>query len=56
MCYTIYSRLLSKSVVLAGVKRPDQLLSNIEAMGWHLDKDELEKLNNMSLSGDNINE
>lgn len=43
-------------VVLAGVKRPDQLLSNIEAMGWHLDKDELEKLNNMSLSGDNINE
>lgn len=38
-----------ESVVLAGVKRPSQLLSNIEAMGWHLDKEEFEKLNKLSL-------
>ena len=38
------------SVVLAGVKRPDQLLSNIEAMGWNLDKNEFDKLNNLSLN------
>lgn len=37
------------SVVLAGVKKPSQLLSNIEAMGWHLDEEELKTLNNLSL-------
>ena len=38
-----------ESVVLAGVKKPSQLLSNIEAMGWHLDKDEFEMLNRISM-------
>jgi len=38
-----------ESVVLAGVKRPSQLLSNIEAMDWHLDKDEFDQLNKLSL-------
>ena len=38
------------SVVLAGVKKPSQLLSNIEAMGWHLDKDEFDTLNRLSLA------
>lgn len=36
------------SVVLAGVKRPSQLLSNIEAMGWSLSKEELERLDAIS--------
>lgn len=36
------------SVVLAGVKRPSQLLSNIEAMGWNLSTEELERLNAIS--------
>ena len=38
-----------ESVVLAGVKRPAQLLSNIEAMDWHLTKDEFATLNKLSL-------
>ena len=38
-----------ESVVLAGVKRPAQLLSNIEAMDWHLTKDEFTTLNKLSL-------
>lgn len=37
------------SVVLAGVKRPSQLLSNIEAMGWHLTNEEFNHLNKLSL-------
>lgn len=36
------------SVVLAGVKRPSQLLSNIEAMGWSLSKEEQERLDAIS--------
>lgn len=36
------------SVVLAGVKRPSQLLSNIEAMGWNLSTEELERLDAIS--------
>ena len=36
------------SVVLAGVKRPSQLLSNIEAMGWNLSSEELEWLDAIS--------
>ena len=36
------------SVVLAGVKRPSQLLSNIEAMGWSLSTEELEWLDAIS--------
>lgn len=36
------------SVVLAGVKRPSQLLSNIEAMGWSLSKEELDRLDAIS--------
>ena len=36
------------SVVLAGVKRPSQLLSNIEAMGWNLSSEELERLDAIS--------
>lgn len=37
------------SVVLAGVKSPSQLLSNLESMDWHLDKEELEILNKLSI-------
>lgn len=36
------------SVVLAGVKRPSQLISNLEAMGWNLSPDELERLDAVS--------
>lgn len=36
------------SVVLAGVKRPSQLLSNIEVMGWNLSTEELERLDAIS--------
>lgn len=39
---------LPDSVVLAGVKRPSQLLSNIEAMGWHLTEEEFNTLNDLS--------
>ncbi len=39
---------ISDSVVLAGVKNPSQLYSNIEAMGWNLEKEDLDKLNNIS--------
>lgn len=37
------------SVILAGVKNPSQLLSNIEAMDWHLTKEEFDQLNKLSL-------
>lgn len=37
------------SVVLAGVKRPSQLLSNIEAMDWHLTEEEMNTLNKLSI-------
>lgn len=36
------------SVVLAGVKRPGQLTSNIESMDWNLSKEELDMLNRIS--------
>ena len=36
------------SVVIAGVKRPSQLASNAEALGWHLDEAEIKKLNEVS--------
>lgn len=39
---------LPKSVVLAGVKNANQLLTNIEAMGWHLSKSDLKKLDCIS--------
>lgn len=39
---------LPGSVVLAGVKRPAQLLDNISAMDWHLKKEELERLDQIS--------
>ena len=41
---------LPKSVVIAGVKRPTQLLSNIEAMDWHLTPDEIAKLDKVSMA------
>lgn len=39
---------IKDSVVLVGVKRPAQLYSNIEAIGWSLDNEVIEKLNNIS--------
>lgn len=36
------------SVVLAGVKKPSQLLSNLEAMDWNLTADEIEMLKEVS--------
>jgi aryl-alcohol dehydrogenase-like predicted oxidoreductase len=32
------------SVVLVGIKRPSQLLGNVEAIGWNLNDDEIEEL------------
>lgn len=39
---------LKDSVVLVGAKRPSQIVSNIESMGWKLREDELETLNKVS--------
>ena len=39
---------IPESVVLAGVKSSTQLLSNLEAMGWGLSKEELERLDRIS--------
>ena len=39
---------LKDSVVLAGVKRPEQLLGNTEAFGWTLTQDEIKVLNEIS--------
>ncbi len=35
---------IKNSVVLVGIKRPQQLLSNLEAMGWNLTQEELKTL------------
>jgi myo-inositol catabolism protein IolS len=40
---------IKESVVLVGVKNPNQLLSNIEAMDWELSKEQIENL--LSISG-----
>lgn len=39
---------IKDSVVLAGVKRPDQLLGNIEAFGWSLTEEEIKILDKVS--------
>lgn len=39
---------LEESVVLAGVKRPAQLLDNVSAMDWHLTKEEIQMLDVIS--------
>lgn len=39
---------LPGSVVLCGVKRPAQILSNAEALDWHLDQSDLERLERVS--------
>lgn len=39
---------LPESVVIAGVKRPSQLDSNIEAMDWHLCIEEMKELNEVA--------
>lgn len=39
---------LTDSAVLVGVKRPSQLLSNIEAMDWNLTENQLERLREVS--------
>lgn len=39
---------LLESVVIAGVKRPSQLDSNIEAMDWHLGIEEMKELNEVA--------
>lgn len=39
---------LQNSVVLVGAKRPSQVISNIEAIGWSLNNDELDALNMIS--------
>lgn len=36
------------SVVLAGIKNPNQLMSNCEAMGWRLSADQLKRLDEIS--------
>ena len=39
---------LEDSVVLVGVKRPQQLLSNIEAVGWNLSEEQIKLLDEIS--------
>lgn len=39
---------IPESVVLAGVKKPEQLLSNVEAYGWNMDVEEIKKLDDIS--------
>jgi aryl-alcohol dehydrogenase-like predicted oxidoreductase len=39
---------LKNSVVLVGVKRPSQILGNIEGLDWNLTEDELRKLDEIS--------
>ena len=39
---------LKESVVLVGVKRPSQLLSNVEAMGWNLTEEQINLLDKIS--------
>lgn len=39
---------IANSVVLVGAKRPSQILGNIEAMDWHLDKMEIDALDSVS--------
>lgn len=40
---------LKESVVLAGVKRPEQLLGNVEAFGWNLTTNEINLLDKSSI-------
>ena len=40
--------IFKESVVLAGVKRPEQLLGNVEAFGWNLTEKELKILDEVS--------
>lgn len=39
---------LPGSVVLCGAKRPEQILDNAEAFGWHLSKEDLARLDSVS--------
>lgn len=39
---------LKDSVVICGVKRPEQLLGNAESLGWHLTREELALLDRIS--------
>lgn len=39
---------LKNCVVIVGAKNPKQVTQNVEALGWNLDKEEIEKLNNVS--------
>lgn len=40
---------LPQSVALAGIKRADQLISNVDAMNWNLTQDEFDALDKVSL-------
>ena len=39
---------LQDSVVLCGVKRPEQMLDNAQSLGWHLSREELDFLDRIS--------
>ena len=39
---------IPESVVLCGAKRPSQILDNISSVGWKLEKDDIEKLDEVS--------
>ena len=39
---------LSNSVVICGAKRPKQICSNIEGIGWKLEKNDIERLDEIS--------
>ena len=36
------------SVVICGAKRPKQILSNIEGIGWKMEKSDIERLDEIS--------
>ena len=40
---------IKDSVVIAGVKNEKQMLSNLDALDWHLTKEEIDILNEVSL-------
>ncbi len=43
---------LPESVIIAGVKRPTQLISNLEAMDWSFSNSELQRLSTISAFGE----
>ena len=39
---------IPESVVLCGIKRPSQVFDNVSSIGWRLEKEDIEKLDEIS--------